>query len=180
MVYPYNLLVSIGWSSFYPAQKEIKVILSAMGDVHPVVRRTIARGIVGVQTRLDSRRVIEKLYEFYDKDSSVFSYTTKWVPVDYWTSSDMSPMENLIASLKENIVKDERWMMVVEKRRYTLYHKADIIDRLATHIDGKVDLHRPEKIIRIEIIGQNAGISILRPRDIFSLSKAFRLSAQHM
>jgi tRNA acetyltransferase TAN1 len=178
MVYTYNLLVSIGWSNFYRAQKEIRDILSAMDDDHPVIRRTIAWGIVGVQSQLDSRRIIEKLYELYNKDSSAFSYTVKWVPVDQWTSSDMSSMEQLMASLKESIAKDERWMMVVEKRRYTCHHKADIINRLASHIDGKVDLRKPEKIVRVEIIGQNAGITILRPKEIFSLAMASRSSVQ--
>lgn len=178
MVYSYNLLVSVGWGNFYRAQKEIMTILSAMDGDLPVVRRTIAQGIVGVETRLDPRKVVEKLYAFYSQNPYLFSCTLKWVPVDHWTSSDLPAMENLIASLKDSVGKDERWMMVVEKRRYTLHHKADIINRLAAHIGGKVDLHNPEKIIRIEIIGRNAGITVLRPAEIFSLAKASRSTAQ--
>ena len=63
---------------------------------------------------------------------------------------------------------NERWMMVVEKRRYEGLSTAEIIKELAEVIEGKVDLRKPEKIIRIDILGPYAGISLLRPGEIFS------------
>lgn len=175
MVYSYNLLVSWGRGKFFPARTEIMSILSNMGDNLPIVRRTIAQGIAGVRTSLNSRKVISELYELYRQDPAHFSYTLKWVPIDCWTCSDLDSMENTIASIKNKIGKDERWMMVIEKRRYTKYHKIDIIKRLTEQIDGKVDLRNPEKIIRVEIIGKNAGISMIKPNEIFSVTKAFQL-----
>ncbi len=176
MVYSYNLLVSWGWGKFFPARTEIMIIMSKLGDNLPTVRRTIAQGIAGVKTSLDSRKVISELYVLYSQDPTHFSYTLKWVPIDCWTCSDLDSMESIVASMKDRIGKDERWMMVVEKRRYTKYHKIDIIKRLADQIDGKVDLRNPEKIIRVEIIGKNAGISVIKPNEIFSISKALQLS----
>jgi tRNA acetyltransferase TAN1 len=176
MVYSYNLLVSWGWGRFFPARTEIMAIMSNMGDNLPIIRRTIAQGIAGVKTSLDSRKVISELYGLYRQDPGHFTYTSKWVPIDCWTCSDLDWMESIVASVKNKIGKDERWMMVVEKRRYTKYHKIDIIKRLADQIDGKVDLRNPEKIIRVEIIGKNAGISVIKPNEIFSMAKAFQLS----
>lgn len=138
MVYSYNLLVSFGLGRSYQAQKEIRATLSGMGDSRPIVKRTIAQGIAGVETKLDSRDVICKLYKLYGENPAIFCYTSKWVPVDRWTSSDLDSMSSLVASLKGKIGEDERWMMAVEKRRYTRYHKIDIISRLAGHIAGRV------------------------------------------
>lgn len=176
MVYSYNLLVSWGWGKFFSARAEIMTIMSSMGDNLPIIRRTIAQGIAGVKTSLDSRKVISELYRLYRQDPAHFSYTLKWVLIDCWTCSDLASMESIVASIKDRIGKDEKWMMIVEKRRYTKYHKIDIIKRLADQIDGKVDLRYPEKIIRVEIIGKNAGISIIKPNEIFSMAKAFQLS----
>ncbi len=176
MVYSYNLLVSWRWGKFFPARTEIITVLSNMSDNLPIVRRTIAQGIAGVKTSLDPRKVISGLYGLYMQDPTHFSYTSKWVPIDCWTCSDLDSMESVIANMKYKIGKDERWMMLVEKRRYTKYHKIDIIKRLADQIDGKVDLRNPEKVIRIEIIGKNAGISVIKPDAIFSIAKAFQLS----
>jgi tRNA acetyltransferase TAN1 len=172
-MYGYNLLVSFGWRRFHAARMEIRSILEGLGDKNAIIKRTIAQGIAGVNTILDPRHVIKELYTMYNQDPSTFVYTLKWVPVDYWTTSDLEAMANAIIMLRSRIEKGEKWMMLVEKRRYTQYHKIDIIKHLAECIDEKVDLRNPDKIVRIDIIGNNAGISVLKPGETFSISKAY-------
>lgn len=142
-----------------------------LGDETPIVRRTVARGIVGVRTLLDSREVISMLRRLFDEDPFTFRYTLKWVPVDSWTSSDMESMKEGVKKLRNNIHAGERWRMTVEMRRYTRFHKLDIITELAELIDEEVDLSNPEKIVRIDLIGKYAGMSVLTPVDIFSIAK---------
>jgi tRNA acetyltransferase TAN1 len=166
--------VSYGWGRFYPAREEIRRILVALGDKSPMIRRTIAQGVAGVSSVLDSRYVIKELYKMYSHDPFVFAHTVKWVPVDCWVPSDMDSMAEGLTTLRNKINKGERWMMVIEKRRYTQCHKAEIIKHLAGLIDEKVDLRQPDKIVRLEIIGRNAGISVIRPGEIFSISMAAR------
>lgn len=170
----YNLLVSYGWHRFYPARDEIRRILAALGDKNPKIRRTIAQGVAGVSSVLDSRHVTKELYRMYSRDPFVFAHTVKWVPVDCWVPSDMDSMVEGLTTLRDKIGRGEKWMMVIEKRRYTQYHKVDIIKHLAGLIDEKVDLRHPDKIVRLEIIGRNAGISVIRPDEIFSISMAAR------
>ncbi len=175
MTYSFDLFVSYGLSDhrFSLARQEIRHILAMLGDKNPLVKRTIARGIAGVNSGLDCREVIKGLYEIYSKDSAIFRETIKWVPVDYWMKSDLQSMANCLSSIsKHTITKGEKWMMVVEKRRYSRYHKADIIKHLADLIGEKVDLKNPDKVVRIEIIGNNAGISVIRPNEIFSIGHA--------
>ena len=175
MTYSYNLLISycLPNHSFYPVRQEIRCILAMLGDKNPLVKRTIARGIAGVNSVVDCRQLIKGLYEIYNKDSNIFTNTIKWIPIDYWVKSDLGSMTNCLSSIaKDNIKKGEKWMMVVEKRRYSKYHKADIIKHLADLIDEKVDLKNPDKIVRIEIIGNNAGMSVIRPNEIFSITLA--------
>ncbi|MEM2759939.1 MAG: THUMP domain-containing protein [Nitrososphaerales archaeon] len=171
-MYGYNLLVSFGWRKFYQARKEIRTILSKMGDENTIIKRTIAQGIAGVNTILDPRQVIKNLYSMYNRDPSTFVHTLKWVPVDYWTTSDLESMVRGVLMLRDRIARGEKWMMVVEKRRYTQYHKIEIIKHLAEYIDEKVDLKYPDKIVRVDIIGNNAGISVIKPDEVFSVSKA--------
>jgi tRNA acetyltransferase TAN1 len=77
-------------------------------------------------------------------------------------------MREVVKELREGIQPGEKWRMTVEKRRYALHHKIEIIEDLAELIDEEVDLENPDKILRIEILGKNAGISVLTPREIFS------------
>jgi tRNA(Ser,Leu) C12 N-acetylase TAN1 len=171
--YDFNLLVSCSWSAYGKAQKEIVHILGTLGDENPLVKRTVAKGIVGVRTCLDSREVTHRLRALFDQDPLVFQHTLKWVPVDLWTRSDMDSMKRAVAELKSKIHADERWRMTVEKRRYTRYHKVEIVRELANLIDEKVDLISPDKILRVDIIGPYTGISILTPRDVFSVTKPY-------
>ena len=171
--YDFNLLVSCSWSAYGKAQKEIVHILGTLGDENPLVKRTIAKGIVGVRTCLDSREVTRRLRALFDQDPLVFQHTLKWVPVDLWTRSNMDSMKIAVAELKKKIHVGERWRMTVEKRRYTRYHKVEIVRELANLIDEKVDLISPDKILRVDIIGPYTGISILTPRDVFSVTKAY-------
>jgi len=172
-MYDFNLLVSCSWGVYRKAKREIAHILEALGDENPLVERTIAEGIIGVKTRLDSREVVCRLRRLFDEDPFAFQYTLKWVPVDLWTFSDMDSMKEGVRKLRNRIHADEKWRMIVEKRRYTLHHKIEIIRELADLIDEKVDLKNPEKILRVDIIGRYAGVSILAPQEVFSVAKPY-------
>ena len=170
-MYDFNLLVSCSWIADGKARREIVRILEMLGDESPLVKRTIARGIIGVKTRLDSREVVYGLRRLFDEDSFAFQYTLKWVPVDLWTFSDMDSMKEGVRKLRNRIHAGERWRMIVEKRRYNQYHKIEIIRELADLIDEKVDLENPEKIFRVDITGRYAGMTVAKPTDIFSARK---------
>jgi len=172
-MYDFNLLVSCSWSAYRRAKEEVLGVLKTFGDEKPIVRRTVAEGIIGVKTRLDPREVIRGLRTLFDKDPFVLQQTLKWVPVDLWTCSEMDSMRETVAELKNKIQTGERWRMTVEKRRYTRHHKIEIIRELAELIDEKVDLKEPDKILRIDIIGKYAGVSVLTPQDVFSVAKPF-------
>jgi len=170
-MYDFNLLVSCPWIMIWKAKREIVDFLKLLGDENPVVKPTIARGIIGVKTSLDSREVVQELQKLFNKDPMAFQYTLKWVPTDFWTYSDMDSMKEAIMNSQEKIHEGESWRMTVEKRRYTRHHKIEIIKELAELIQEKVDLKNPDKIVRIDIIGKYASVSVLSPNQIFSTTK---------
>jgi len=167
-MYDFNLLISCSWGMHGAARVEILNVLKTLGDEKPVVRQTIARGIMGARTSLDPRRVVQELRRLLAKDPLVFQHTLKWVPVDLWTYSDIESMKEAVLRLRDRIHSGERWRMTIEKRRYTLYHRIEIIKELAELIDEEVDLKNPDKILRVDIIGKYAGVSVLAPQEIFS------------
>jgi len=170
-MYDFNFLISFPWGLYRRAKEEIMHILKTLGDEKPLVKPTIAEGIIGVKTRLDPREAVQGIRMLFDRDPLIFQHTLKWVPVDLWTHSDMESMKEAVIKLRNKIQAGERWRMTVEKRRYTQYHKIEIIRELANLIDEKVDLENPDKILRIDIIGKYAGMSVLTPQDVFSIAK---------
>lgn len=171
MIYDFNLLVSCKWGASRRAITEAKRILNTLGDEKPKISRTIAQGILGVKTKLNPREVIVRLRKAFLEDYSIMQENLKWVPIDLWIVSELPAMRKAVEELSEKIEENETWRMTIEKRRYTKYHKAEIIEILAETVERKVNLENPDKILLIEIIGRNAGLSILKPREIFSSAK---------
>jgi tRNA(Ser,Leu) C12 N-acetylase TAN1 len=95
----------------------------------------------------------------------------KWVTVDLWVDSDIESRKGAVQELRNKVKLGERWRMTLEKRRYTQYHKIDIIRTLAELIGEKVDLKNPDTILRIDIIGKYAGVSVISPSEMFSTTK---------
>jgi len=153
------------------AIREVAGLLKMLGDGKPVIKRTAARGIIGVKTSVDARIVVQELGSILRDDPMVFRYTLKWVPIDLWVNSDLESMREAVLTLRDRIKPGECWRMTVEKRRYTQYHRIDIIKELAKLVDERVDLKNPDKIIRVDIIGRNAGVSVLSPQQIFSSTR---------
>ena len=138
-------------------------------DQAPVVTRTPARGIIGVRTCLDPRSVIQGLRAMFEKDPLLLQHTCKWVPVDLWTDSELDSMKAAVVHLRDRIKARETGRMTVEKRRYSRYHTIELITALAELIHEKVDLTRPDKILRVDILGAHAALSVLTPNEIFSV-----------
>jgi tRNA acetyltransferase TAN1 len=172
LVYDFNLLVSHGWWSWYKARQEALGLLKEFGDDHALVSRTVARGLAGVKTVLNNRGVVASLTEKFSLDPSSVQFTLKWTPIDLWCESTIESMKQSLASLKAKIEAGESWMMHVEKRGYTAHHSAEVIEELAVLIDEKVDLKNPDRVVWIEILGGQAGMSVIRPGEVFSLYKA--------
>ena len=170
-LYDYNLLASSEWRRWRKAKGELRRRLKSLGDPSPVIERTLARGILGVRTSLDPRKVIAEFNERVIENPNDINYVLKLRPVDLWTASTIADLEVAVSSLKGQIMPEEKWGMEVEFRRFTTHDKMEIIEPLAELIDKKVDLRHPDKIVRIEILGNSAAVSVLKPEDIFSLHK---------
>ena len=165
-MFEFNLLVTYLYD-FLGTRREIRRTLSSLGDDSALIRRTLIKGIVGVTTSLDNHELATNLRILAAEKPHEFYHTQRWIPVDVWTPSDIPSMKEGVKRVAK-IEKDEHWMMVVEKRRYETHHTADIIKALAEGIEGLVDLKNPERILRIDILGPYAGMSLLKPEEIFS------------
>jgi tRNA(Ser,Leu) C12 N-acetylase TAN1 len=80
-------------------------------------------------------------------------------------------MSKVVKEFSERIEPEKRWRMRVNKRFYEKYHTQDLIENLTKHVDRpNVDLENPDKTNRVEIIGEEAPISPLKPQEHFSVN----------
>ena len=167
-----NLLVTHDMRSIKESREEVLRALGKVGEENPQFLKSEARGILLIATSQNPREITRKLAQLCKDEPENFWYTYNYVPIDIWASSELEEMEENVKKLAENIKKDETWRITINKRFCDKYHTQEIIQALAKHVNGgKVDLKNPQKIIQVEIIGKQAGISLLEPGDIFSVSK---------
>ena len=170
-MYDFILLVTHPWGAHQRARAEILALLGMLGDDRPAVRRTLARGVMGVKTILDPRGATKGLRALYERDPLVFNDTCTWLPVDLWVSAEVETMRQAIDRLRDRIGPGETWRMTLERRRYTRHHQLELIRLLAEPVTAKVDLVHPDKILRVDVLGGYAAISVLTPNDVFSVAR---------
>jgi tRNA(Ser,Leu) C12 N-acetylase TAN1 len=163
-----DLLVSYQRGHYGRARREILHVLKLLGDEHPVTERTAVDGIAFVHTALDGRRVVQECRALF-KEGVAFAEAVKWIPVDYWCDADLQAIHRLLAErVRDRIAPHESWGLKVAKHRWQRYHTDEIVAQLAGAIDRRVDLDHPDKLVRVDVLGAEAAISVLRPDEVFS------------
>ena len=163
-----DVLVSYDCGRFGRARREALAVLRRLGDEHAQVERSSVDGIALVHTTLDPREVVRRCRNLADQ-SYTFRFAIKWVPVDYWSDTDLDTIRWLLEDkVRGQIAERETWGMQVAKRRWERYHSREIIASLARAIDRTVDLEHPDKLVRVDVLGKRTAVSVLRPDEIFS------------
>lgn len=96
-----------------------------------------------------------------------------WVPIDTWVKNNIAEIQKKLKTLEKDIGEKEAWKMELKTRK--LKEKSDelkLIIKLTEAIDRKnIDLEKPEKIVKVEIIGNKAGLSLLKKNEFLNLAK---------
>ena len=164
-----NLLITYDTSHSGKAKEEVKTLLDEVDEKIDFEES----GIEGVflATVRDARTLVRSLVDIFQVSPDRFEYTFNWIPIDKWISSDIKVMEEEMKKLNNEIDPKESWKIDVVKRKYEM-RTPDLIMKLTEHIDKpKVDLKNPQKIIRVEIIGERAGISLLDAEEVLNIQK---------
>ena len=162
-----NLLVSYDSKAGYlNGKNEIHNILTKLGD-QKSEQELLVPGVIGVKTSLDARRVVEDVRELFLGDPSCINATLKWVPVDFWCN--VEEIKSVVKEeIKDLVVPDDHYIIEVVKHRSALDEK-QIVDSVAPMLKGKINLEHPQKILRIELFDKRASVTLLKPKDIFSV-----------
>ncbi len=166
-----NLLVSYDPKGGYLAGKnEVHNILTKLGD-QKSDQTLMVPGIIGVSTSLKARNVVEEIREMFATEPLSLNFTLKWVPADYWCDATIDKIKEVVKEeIKNLVLPDDQYAIDVAKHKSNL-HREEIIEAVAPMLKGKVNLDYPQKILRIELFDKKASVTLLKPKDIFSLVK---------
>jgi len=168
----FNLLVSTSRYNEVNAKAELWFTLLLCGDDYPILSRLSFPGLVAGLTNLNIRNVISNVKQILKKDSNFFQYILKIIPIDFVCETNSQIINQLVQMHYKNYVfANDSFRIILKRRKNEQIERVNFINNLAKGIPNKVDLEKPDKIIRIEILGNICGISFLTKEEIIKLQR---------
>ena len=168
-----NLIITCARHLEPETEEELMSILDDFGDSEPKITITNMSGILTAETKLDPIETVKKIKEMILDEPWSVRYCLRIIPIQKIIESQIDEIEKAVSELSEQILDDETYRISIEKRNSDLSSK-EIITKIADKIKNKVSLEFPDKVILIEILGNQTGVSILKKSDILSIEKTKR------
>ena len=170
----FNLLVSTSRFNEVNAKAEIWFTLLMCGDTYPIIQGIKYPGLITAATNIDTKEVIRKIKKILEKDSNFFQFILKIVPIDYVCETKLNVIKDFVEKYYPLYLnKEDSFKIELKRRKNEIIERDAIIESVAKIITNRVDLDNPDKIIKIELLGNVSGISFLSPDDIFAINNKY-------
>jgi len=168
-----NLIVTCARHLEPETEEEMKGFLEEFGDSDPKFTITSMSGILTGETKLDPVEAVRKIKEMLLDEPWSVRYCLRVIPIQRVVETKIEEIEKVVEELSENISKDEKYRISIEKRNSNLSSQ-EVIKKIANKIKNQVSLEFPDKVVLIEILGNKTGISVLKKSDVLSTEKTKR------
>jgi len=170
----FNLLVSTSRFNEVNAKAEIWFTLLMCGDKYPIISGIKYPGLITAATNIDNKDVILKIKKILEKNSNFFQFILKIVPIDYVCETKLNVIKEFVEKYYTLYLnKEDSFKIELKRRKNEIIERDTIIESVAKIINNRVDLDNPDKIIRIELLGNVSGISFLNPDDIIIIHNKY-------
>jgi len=169
----FNLVVSTSRGNERNTCSEMWYLLGEVGDRGSTVEPTPAIGLVVAKTKLEAVKAVHDLRTLLKERPWEFKYTLRLVPIQSVSDAKLDAIQTSALALAQKVGEKETFRITVEKRHTSLSSKT-IIDTIAKKIDRKVDLETPDKVLMIDVIGDLAGVALIKPDDVLSVEREKR------
>lgn len=173
MLDDFNLLISTSRRNERKACSELWYLLNDIGDKTARIDKTNISGLVVANTSLNPIEVVDQLRKMIREKPWEFKYILKIVPIHRIISASIENIKQVALSIAEGIENDQKYKISIRKRSTNISSNS-LIEKIAPEINKKVNLMNPDLILLIEIIGDVAGISLLKPSSILSVERSKR------
>ncbi len=142
------------------------------GDIYPIISGIQFPGLVTALTNLEPKKVISKIKKILVKNPKFFQFILKIVPIDFICETDTKTIKNIIQDNFMEFINDrDTFKITLKRRKHEKIERSNFIEEIAKIIDNKVNLENPDKIIRIEILGNISGVSILKKNEMIKVKR---------
>ncbi|MGC8986775.1 THUMP domain-containing protein [Infirmifilum sp.] len=174
MLEDFNLIVSTYRARENDCISELWFFASELGDRGLDASKTGLPSLIVAKTQKDPEEFVSKMREKILENPYYFRYILKVVPIQVVVPASLQDIKDTALKLANAGLEPNESFKVEVRVRLSDLKREDIIEAIAGNIKNKVNLETPDKVIVVEIIGDKAGISILKPSSIISVEKLRR------
>ncbi|MDV3293493.1 MAG: THUMP domain-containing protein [Nitrososphaerales archaeon] len=167
-----NLVVTSAKGLEARASAELKEIALLSGIRKVSMERSAYDGVVEVEAE-NPKGLITFLSDFVKSEPFKVRYIMRVIPVDKVVDTKLDDITKAVKELSSRIGHGETFRITIEARD-SPYSEKQMIDAIADVVDRKVSLSSPDKIVFVQVFGEYAGLSVVSPQDILSISKLKR------
>lgn len=166
----FNLIVTCPRFREYFTIRELESILYLLGVREPKICKSRIKGVILVLVENNPHKLVNKLRDLLHERPWEFRNIKRVIPVDRIVSTDYDEIARISWDLARNIPKDSTFKIQV-KKRHTEMSSRKLIEMVASKIDRKVNLDKPDYVINIEILGDVTAVGLIRTNEILSVER---------
>jgi len=118
-----------------------------------------------------SRDVTNTLAKYAVEHPWSFRLVLKVKPLERLVPTDIDFIKEAVVSLSSRIQEKDSFRISLTRRMSSIDRRKLILD-VAETVNHRVDLEKPDWIVLIEVLKDQTGVSVIRPKDVISLADA--------
>ncbi len=167
-----NLVVTSAKGLEAKASAEFKEVALLSGIRKVSIERSAYDGVLEVEVE-DPKALLGFISEFVRSEPFKVRFVMRVIPVDRVVDTRIDDIVAAVKELASGIAAGETFRITIEGRD-SPYTDREVIDAVAEAVERKVSLDAPDKLVLIQIFGEYAGISVIKPDEIVSVAKLKR------
>jgi tRNA acetyltransferase TAN1 len=145
----------------------LREIFDVLGDPFAEVQLTSVSGLLSCLTHIDLFTLGGMLIELLKEEPWRFRYVLRILPIEKVTKAEVDIIRKSTRKISKRIPPSQTFRITVEKRHNSM-KSTDLIRAIASDIERKVNLSNPDWIVLVEVIQNVAGLSVIKPHQVFS------------
>lgn len=166
-----NVIVTCPRRFEQEAGAEAAGMVERAGLGSPEVELTGMPGILVLRAAADPVEAVAAMARAVRDEPWTARYVQRAIPVQACVPARVPDIVAAAVRLSGEARRGGTYRVTVEKRRTGLSAR-EIISRVAGALGGRVSLESPEHVVLVEVLGPDAGVSVIRPGDILRTAAA--------
>jgi tRNA acetyltransferase TAN1 len=166
----FNLVATTQRGNEWACGKEVGMLSQSLGFEGVKMKRTGYPGLVIGNVEGDPIALVRAVRGIVEGDPWDLRFLLKLTPIETTVEASESKIAEVVGKLAEKVPQGKSFKISINKRGSNIASQ-DLIKATASKVDRRVNLERPDWVVQIEIIEDTAGVSVLDPKDILSVTK---------